>query len=115
MLPENRAVLAVVGDGPDAGRGLDESLIAVVVGGSESLTRRREERGVGDFGVLVELISRVDGIHAALGRCLAVADVVEIVRIAVVGINGCNRVGQLAAIIVTVSYQVILSEGRTRL
>ena len=64
--PLNRAVLAVVDDLPDTGFCFDQRLVSIVVElRSKSLTRRRGERGVGDFGVLVELISRVDGIRAA--------------------------------------------------
>lgn len=41
-LPEDWAVFTVVGDGPDAGCGLDESLVAIVVElGDEFLAQRR--------------------------------------------------------------------------
>lgn len=73
--PEDWAVFAIVCHRPGAGGGLYEGLVAVIVElGSEVI----------NGCVLVKLIDRIDGIRAALGRALAVADVVKGVRIAVV-------------------------------
>ena len=55
----------------------------------------RGERGVGDFGVLVETVGRIGVVRVALGRCFAIADVVEIVSVTVVGINSGDGVCQL--------------------
>ena len=116
VLPENRAVLAVVGDGPDASCCLDQGLVSIVVElRSECLTRRRGESGVGDFGVLVELIRGVDGIRTALRRALAVADVVEVVAVAIRGIDLGGRIRQLAAHIVEIGVGVGRRERRARL
>ena len=65
----------------------------------------RGERGVGDFGVLVETVGRIGVVRVALGRCLAIADVVEIVSVTVVGINSGDGVCQLATIVVGVGKQ----------
>ena len=75
--PEDRTILAVILDLPDAGCRLDEGLIAVVVELRRETINRR---------VLIEVVRRVDGICAALRRGLTVADVVEGIGVAVVGV-----------------------------
>ena len=65
--PQHRPVFAIVGYGPDASRGLDKRLVAIVV------ELRRE---IVDGSVLIERIGCIDGIRATLGQRLAVADVV---------------------------------------
>ena len=64
---------------------------------------------------MVELIRRVDEIRAALGRALAVADVVKVVCVAVVGINRCNGVRKFAASVVAVVDNVVVRECAARL
>ena len=110
--PQDRAIFAVVGDGPDTGRSFDKRLVAVVVELRSEISRKeRRGRKVGDGGVLIELIRRVNRICAALGGEIAVADVVEPIAGAVVGINSGNSVCQLAASIVTVGDRIVLRES----
>ena len=97
LRPLHRAVLAVVSDLPDAGRRLNHGLIAVGVVG------RRE---IIDGGILVQLARRVDGIGAALGRGLAVADVIEVVAVAVIRVDRGSCAGELAAGVVAVQIRI---------
>lgn len=80
--PKNRTVLTVVGDRPDAGGGLDEGLVSVVVElRDEGLTRRRGERRVGDGGVLVEAVRNIRTVSTEVEGSQAVADVVVLVGV----------------------------------
>lgn len=90
--PQNWAVFAVVLNLPDAGRGFDKGLVAVVVKLRSEFISHKGHRGhkVGDCDVLVEVVRRVDGICAALGGGFAVADVVKVVGVAVVRID-CGK------------------------
>ena len=54
---DDRAVLGVVGDLPEAGGGTDEGLVAVGVKEKRELTRRRG--GAEDVGVLIEGVCEI--------------------------------------------------------
>ena len=71
----DRSIFAVVGDRPDAGCGLYQRLVAVIV---------KLWCEVINGGVLVERIGCVDGICATLERGFAVADLVKVIGIAIV-------------------------------
>ena len=81
--PLNGAVLGVVGDGPDAGGGLDEGLVSVKVELGEECFSRRERRGrrVGNLGVLVEVVGGIGAVCAEIEGQEAVADVVVMVGV----------------------------------
>ena len=104
--PKGWAVLAIVLNLPNTCRRLDERLIAVVIKLWSKVIDRR---------VLVEIVGRIDGIRAALGRRLAVADIIEVVGITVIGIDCSNGVSQLAAGVIAISDGVIMVEGASRL
>ena len=75
-LPQDRAVLAVVGDLPIAGRGLYKRLVPVVV------ELRQESSGAfRDVRVLVEAVGNICTISAEVERFDAVADVVVLVGV----------------------------------
>lgn len=101
VLPKDRTVFAIVGDGPDTGYCLDESLIAVVV-------KLRSE--VVNGGVLIELIGGVDGISPTFRRCFSVVDVVEIIGIAIARVNRSNSVCKFATIVVAIGDSIGLFE-----
>ena len=106
LSPQHRAVLAVVGDLPGARRGFDERLVAVgVVLRNERINRH----------ILVEVVRRVGGVHVAFRRSIAVADVIEVVAVAVGGVNRGSRVGELTAGVVAIVDGIRLLKGRTRL
>ena len=109
--PQYGAVLAVVSDMPDASRGLDERLIAVVVkiGDKHIFTYR------GNLRVLVQFIRDVCRVRAALEGCFAVADWVILIIVTVVGINGSDSVCQLVAGVVSIRDNIFKHKGRSSL
>ena len=101
--PQDGAVFAIVGDRPNAGRGLHQRLIAVVVkiGDKHIFTYR------GNLRVLVQFIRDVCRVRAALEGCFAVADWVILIIVTVVGVDGGDRVRKLAARVVSIRDNVV--------
>ena len=94
VLPTHRAVLAVVGDLPDSRRGFHQRLVAVgVVLRNERINRH----------ILVEVVRRVGGVHVTFRRSIAVADVVEVVAVAVGRVDRGSCAGELAAGVVAIA------------
>ena len=109
--PGDRSVLAVIGDGPVAGRGANKRLVAVKV-------ELRHEClssgcGVGNRGILVKAVRLIDAAVAEVQRGEAVADVVVLVGVFVQR-RVLDRVRKLAAIVVAVDVAARLGHARAR-
>ena len=102
LRPENRAVLTVINYVPDTSRGLYDGLISI------GIVNRRE---VINGRVLIQLVRRIGDIHSSLGRGLTVADVIEVVAIAVVRVNRGGRVSEFAAGVVEIRVRIGRIEG----
>ena len=116
-LPQDGAVLGVVGNLPDACRGLYQSLVAVVVElGEEFLPQRRGVAEIGDLGVLVEAVSRVGMIGAKVQRGSAVANVVVLVGVfrQVRGRRVLRSGHEFASVVVAVVVRPRLAHHRAR-
>ena len=105
-------VLAVVGNLPDAGRGLDESLVAIQVKcGDKFLAQRRRVAEVGYLGVLVEGVGCIGSVRAEVEGREAVPDVVVLVCVFVQR-RVLDRVRKLAPVVVAVAVRPRLAHHR---
>ena len=109
--PQDGAVLAIVGDGPDTSRGLDECLVSVKVELRCELFLRRAGDSEPYQRVLVKAVGCICTIRDEVERREAVSDVVALIGVFVVR-RVLDRVGQLVPVVVAVGVGARLGHSR---